>query len=251
VADKETTPGYNHPIPPQIMTPDSVETRLGTLKFFDGFPDKETTQKAFDNLDFMRGVETFLDFIPATSIEGMRRGMVEAGVKKSNQVVLMDRLMDSSPLFLTGNTDTVYASGILDLQTDGPTVVEIPLGCGPGTVNDAFFRFVIDMGGPGPDRGKGGKYLILPPGYDGDVPDGYFVATSPTYVNWLILRGFLVDGKPNTAAKTFKEGLKIYSLAQAKNPPAMEFISGSEKDFNTIHANDFEFYEELATVIAR
>jgi hypothetical protein len=121
------------------MTPDSVETRLGTLKFFDGFPDKETTQKAFDNLDFMRGVETFLDFIPATSIEGMRRGMVEAGATKSNQVILMDRLMDSSPLFLTGNTDTVYASGILDLQTDGPTVVEIPPGCGPGTVNDAFF----------------------------------------------------------------------------------------------------------------
>jgi hypothetical protein len=66
----QNTPGYNHKIPPQIMTPDSVETRLGTLKFFDGFPDKETTQKAFDNLDFMRGVETFLDFIPATSIEG-------------------------------------------------------------------------------------------------------------------------------------------------------------------------------------
>jgi hypothetical protein len=247
----QNTPGYNHKIPPQIMTPDSVETRLGTLKFFDGFPDKETTQKAFDNLDFMRGVETFLDFIPATSIEGMRRGMVEAGATKSNQVILMDRLMDSSPLFLTGNTDTVYASGILDLQTDGPTVVEIPPGCGPGTVNDAFFRFVIDMGGPGPDRGKGGKYLILPPGYKGDVPEGYFVARSPSYVNWLILRGFLVDGKPDAAAKTFKEGLKIYSLAQAKNPPAMQFISGSEKVFNTIHANDFEFYEELATVIAR
>jgi hypothetical protein len=190
----QNTPGYNHKIPPQIMTPDSVETRLGTLKFFDGFPDKETTQKAFDNLDFMRGVETFLDFIPATSIEGMRRGMVEAGATKSNQVILMDRLMDSSPLFLTGNTDTVYASGILDLQTDGPTVVEIPPGCGPGTVNDAFFRFVIDMGGPGPDRGKGGKYLILPPGYKGDVPEGYFVARSPSYVNWLILRGFLGDG---------------------------------------------------------
>jgi hypothetical protein len=107
------------------------------------------------------------------------------------------------------------------------------------------------MGGPGPDRGKGGKYLILPPGYKGDVPEGYFVARSPSYVNWLILRGFLVDGKPDAAAKTFKEGLKIYSLAQAKNPPAMQFISGSEKVFNTIHANDFEFYEELATVIAR
>jgi hypothetical protein len=176
----QNTLGYNHKIPTQIMTPDTVATRIGTLNFFDGLPDKETTQKVYDNLDFMRGVETFLNFVPAASIEGMRRGMVEAGATKSNQVVLMERLMDSSPLFLTGNTDTVCASGILDLETDGPTVVEIPPGGGPGTVNDAFFRFVVDMGAPGPDRGKGGKYLILPPGYKGDVPEGYFVAQSPS-----------------------------------------------------------------------
>jgi hypothetical protein len=247
----QKTPGYNHKIPPQIMTPETVATRIGTLNFFDGLPDKETTQKVYDNLDFMRGVETFLNFVPAASIEGMRRGMVEAGVTRSNQVVLMERLMDSSPLFLTGNTDTVYASGILDLETDGPTVVEIPPGCGPGTVNDAYFRFVVDMGAPGPDRGKGGKYLILPPGYKGDVPEGYFVAQSTSYVNWLILRGFLVDGKPDAAERTFKEGLKVYSLALAKAPPAMQFIGGSEKSFNTIHANNYVFYEELATVIAR
>ncbi len=77
--------------------------------------------------------------------------------------------MDSPALFLTGNTDTVYASGILDLKKDGPTIVEIPPGSGPGTVNDAFFRFVTDMGGVGPDRGKGGIYLILPPDYKGDL----------------------------------------------------------------------------------
>src|ERR1700689_3208229 len=106
------TAGYNHTIPAQIMTPDSVATRIGTLKFFDGLPDKETTQKVYDNLDFMRGVEAFLNFVPAASIEAMRRGMVEMGATKSNQVVLTQQLLDSSPLFLTGNTDTVYASAI-------------------------------------------------------------------------------------------------------------------------------------------
>src|ERR1700734_2576382 len=171
----QNTPGYNHKIPPQIMTPDRVETRLGTLKFFDGFPDKETTQKAYDNLDFMRGVETFLNFVPAASIEALRRGNVELGATSSNQIVLLEQLLDSTPLFLTGNTDIVYASVILDLEKDGPTVVEIPPGCGPGTVNDAFFRFVVDMGAPGPDRGKGGKYLILPAGYKDEPPSGYFV----------------------------------------------------------------------------
>ena len=102
----------------------------------------------------------------------------------------------ANPLLLTGNTDTVYCIAKLDLDVDGPTVVEIPAGSGPGTVNDAFFRFVIDMGAPGPDRGKGGKYLIVPPGYEGDLPkEGYFVAKSPSYSNllmrWRILLQFI------------------------------------------------------------
>jgi hypothetical protein len=247
----QATPGYNNKIPEQIKTPDTVETRIGTLKFFDGLPTKETTQKVYDNLDFLRGVETFLKFIPATSIEGLRRGMVEMGATTANQVLIFDQLMDSDALWLTGNTDTVYVSAMLDLERDGPTVVEIPPGCGPGTVNDAFFRFVIDMGAPGPDKGKGGKYLIVPPGYKGEVPNGYFVAHSPSYVNWVVLRGFVVGEKPDAANKIFKDGLKVYPLAKAQNPPAMQFISASKKPHNTIHANTYEFYEELAHVLAK
>ncbi len=248
---ENSTPGYNNKIPEKIMTPDSVETRIGTLEFFDGIPTKETVSLLYDNLDFMRGVETFLNGIPATSVEGIRIGAVSLGAVNSNQAIIFDRLMDSSPLFLTGNTDTVYCFAFLDLKKDGPTVVEIPAGAGPGTVNDAFFRFVIDMGAPGPDKGKGGKYLILPPDHEGDVPKGYFVAKSPSWVNWIALRGFLVDGKTDAATRMWKEGLKIYPLAKAANPPAMEFISGSGKPFNTIHANNYEFYEELHTVIER
>jgi hypothetical protein len=250
-ADSNPTQKYNTHIPSKIMTPDRVDTRIGTLKFFDGLPTPETTQKIFDNLDFMRGVEVFLNGIPATSIEGIRMGMGEIGVDRAHKVAIMDQLMDSNPLFLTGNTDTVYASAILDLERDGPTVVEVPAGSGPATVNDAYFRFVTDMGAPGPDRGQGGKYLILPPNFDGDVPDGYFVSRSTSFINWLILRGFLVDGKPDVASEMFKTGLKIYSLANGDNPPPMEFINGSTLAFNTIHANTYEFYEELNTVIQR
>ena len=238
-------------IPSKITTPDAVETRIGTLEFFDGLPTAETAAKTFDNLDFLRGVEAFLNGIPAASVEAMRIGMVALGVDSPNKVGLMDDLMDSQSLFLTGNTDTVYASSILDLEVDGPTVVEIPPGCGPGTVNDAWFRFVIDMGAPGPDRGQGGSYLILPPDYEGPEPDGYFIVRSPSYTNWLILRGFLVDGRPDTAAELFRTGLRIYPLSQKDNPPEMEFISASGVKVNTIHANNVEFYEELATVIQR
>ena len=247
-----TTPhGYNTAIPDTIRTPDRVETRIGALAFRDGFPTRETSRLVYDHLDFLRGVEVFLSFLPAASLEAMREGMVALGATAAHQVMIADRLLDSNPLFLTGNTDTVYVSGFLDLERDGPTVVEIPPGSGPGTVNDAFFRFVIDMGGPGPDRGQGGKYLILPADFDGDVPDGYFVARSPSRVNWLILRGFLRDGRPDAAVASFKGGLRVYPLASAANPPAMEFISASGKAFNTIHANTSAFFAEVARVVAR
>jgi hypothetical protein len=246
------TPGFNNKIPEQVMTPNTVQTRIGTLNFVDGVPTVDTTQKVYDNLDFLRGVEVFLNFIPAASIEGLRLGHVAMGATKSNQAVIFDQLLDSNPLFLTGNTDTVYCLAVLDLQTDGPTVVEVPPGSGPGTVNDAFFRFVVDMGGPGPDKGKGGKYLIVPVGYKGELPkSGYFVARSPSYVNFLALRGFLVDGKPDAASKMFRENVKIYPLSQASNPPKMQFINGSRVPFNTVHANNFEFYKEVDHVIQK
>jgi hypothetical protein len=251
------TPGFNQKIPEKIMTPDKVETRIGALNFVDGVPTAETAQKVYDNLDFIRGTEVFLNFIPAASLESIRLGCIEVGATKSNQATIYDQLLDSNPLLLTGNTDTVYCIAMLDLETDGPTVVEIPPGCGPGTVNDAFFRFVIDMGIPGPDAGKGGKYLIVPSGHKGELPkdvkDGgeYFVARSPSYVNALILRGFLVDGKPDAASKMFREQLKIYSLAKAANPAKMEFINTSKIPFNTVHANNFEFYAELDHVIQK
>jgi len=248
---EKPTPGFNNKIPEGIMTPDTVETRIGTLKFFDGIPTKETAGLVYEHLDFIRGVETFLNGIPAASLEAIRRGSVALGAQNSNHIIIMDELMDSNSLFLTGNTDTVYAFAFLDLKKDGPTVVEIPKGCGPGTVDDAFFRFVIDMGAPGPDKGEGGKYLILPPGYEGDVPEGYFVAKSTSSINWIALRGFLVDGKPDAASKMFREGLKVYSLSKKDNPPEMKFINGTGKEMNTIHSNNFSFYEELHSVIER
>jgi len=101
-------------IPEFVLTPDEVETRIGTLKFFDGIPTKETADLLYDNLDFIRGVETFLNGMPATSLEALRRGQAKLGARNSNQVIILDQLMDSKPLFLTGNTSTVYAVAFLD-----------------------------------------------------------------------------------------------------------------------------------------
>lgn len=251
VLNAQPTPGFNTKIPAQIMTPDKVQTRIGTLGFFDGYPTKVTVQKVYNNLDFVRGVEAFLNGIPMASLEAIRVGFRSAGSSKPNQILIFDKLMDSNPLFLTGNTDTVYAGSFVDLEKDGPIVVEIPPGSGPGTVDDAYFRFVIDTGAPGPDKGKGGKYLILPPDYNGAVPQGYFVARSKSYVNLIMVRGFLVNGKPDYATKLFKSGFKVYPLKDVSNPPKMEYISASTKIFNTIHANNFEFYNEINHVIQK
>jgi hypothetical protein len=257
VQAQEKTPGFNQKIPEQIMTPDTVKTRIGTLEFSDGVPTAKTTKLVYDHLDFLRGVEVFLNFVPAASVEALRLATVHRGATRCNQAIIFDQLLDSDPLLLTGNTETVYCAAFLDLEADGPTVVEIPPGCGPGTINDAFFRFVVDMGAPGPDQGKGGKYLIVPESFTGVIPkdkkDGgeYFIARSPSWVNLLILRGFLVDGKPDAASKMFRNQLKIYPLGKAASPPTMQFINISKVALNTIHANNFEFYEELNHVIQK
>ena len=247
----EIPKGYNTPIPNSIMTPEKVKTRIGTLDFFDGVPSKETAQLALENLTFLRGVEVFLNGVPMASIHALVEGFKSIGVTEANHMIVTDKLMDSNPLFLTANTDTVYAFSYFDLEKTGPLVIEVPPGTGPGTVNDAYFRFVVDMGAPGPDKGKGGRYLILPPGYEGEEPESYFIAKSPSYINVFVLRGFLVDGKPDAAAKMFSEQVHVYPLSQKDNPPKMVITSGSGISYNTIHANDFSFYEEINDVLQK
>lgn len=244
--------GYTTEIPSELLTPDSVPTSVGTFKFFDGMPDPATVKASFENLKFIRAYETFLTLMPAASIEMLRHGHEQIGVDDHTKVNLMSPL-NSNPLFLTGNTDTVYGSAFFNLQQTGPLVIEVPAGLGPGTINDAYFRFVADTGGPGPDKGRGGKYLILGPNdKQPSNTDDYFVFRSPTYSNWLILRAFLDDeGKPDQAVANYENGLRMYSYSQRNNPPRMTFIQGGDKVFNTVHANNFEFFNELNRVIQR
>jgi len=217
----------NSATPPELTTPEKVDTAIGTLKFFDGVPTDETVKTVYDNLDRQRGVEVFLNLIPGVSMFGLREGPRSLGQKKSNQVIIFDKLMSSESLFLTANTSTMYAFPFLDLKTDGPTVVEVAPGL-LGAFNDMWFRYVADVGPAGADKGKGGKYLVLPPGYKGEVPDGYFVAKSRTYGVWLFLRGSIAKGL-EACTKNIKGNLKINPLAKKNDLPKMELISGSVK----------------------
>lgn len=233
-------------IPAAITTPDTVETRLGTLKFFDGFPDEATVEKVYDNLDFQRGVQAFLAAMPGASAYALREGFRSQG-SDNRTVLIMESLMDSKGLFLTANTESVYNLMWLDLK-DGPLVIESPPNI-LGMIDDHWFNYVADIGNAGPDKGKGGKFLLLPPGYTGEVPEGYFVARSETYGNLFFWRGFLVDGSPAPAVDATKKYARVYPLAQASNPPKMKFVNVSEKAFNTIHANDFSYFDEVNHIV--
>ena len=227
---------------------------------------EETVAKAYDELDKQRATQTFVQAIQIASIEALRICSRKAGQHEAHQVMIWDELMDNNTLFLTPNTGTVYINSVVDLKKDKAIVWEIPAGTGPIFIDDANFRFVTDFGPLGADKGKGGTYLILSPDYkDGDIADlkgkeipyegslavemkigndtrTVFVVQSRSYSNWMLGRGFLKDGKPDYSSKLFRSGLKIYPLAKASNPPAMEFIASSGAEVNSLHSNDYTFY---------
>lgn len=235
------------PIPHQVTTPDRVLTPIGALEYFDGIPTRDTVRTVYDYMDQARAVQVYVDMIPAVSTFHLREGQREMGAVDSNQVLIWEQLGDSKSLVLTYNNTSLYTWSFLDLKKDGPTVIELPPDV-LGILDDMYMRYLSDMGAAGPDKGKGGKYLVLPPGYEGDVPEGYFVVKSPTYCVWNFMRGY-VRSTVADAAANIKGGLKVYPLAKKDNPPPMTFKNMSGVAYNTLPPNDYSFYESLNTII--
>lgn len=235
-------------IPEGVTTADNIQTRVGDLNFFDGVPDVESAQKIYNLLDFTHAYQAVLDGTKIASMEGLRTGILEFGPANTT-AILFEGLMDSRALFLTANTTSVYMMSWLELG-DEPMVIETPPNV-LGFINDAWFRYVTDFGNLGPDEGQGGKFLILPPGYEGDVPEGYFVSQANTYGNWVLWRGYQKDGSTETAVNQTKDNFRIYPISQAENPPEMTFVNVSGKLFNTIHRMDVEIFNEINAVIQR
>jgi len=235
------------PIPPQITTPDSVETRLGTLRFTSGMPDAATIEKVYDNLDFARAVEVYLNTLSGVSMWAARKGPRDIGVP-DNTFLTMEQLMDSTGMYLTPNTVTPQTWTNIDLS-GGPMVFEAPPNV-LGLVDDAWFRYVINIGFVGPDKGKGGKYLFLPPDYRGEVPDGYFVVRSPTYGLWMPLRNMLVDGSVKPALESLRKHARLYPLSEAGKPHGpVPNKNGSMQQINTIPPNTYQYWEFLNDLV--
>ena len=233
-------------VPPGIESPDQVQTRLGTLKFFDGFPDKATVNKLYDNLDFQRAVQAYLLGLAPVSQVANRKGILEVGPANTT-VPIFETMMNARSIFLTPNNNTPYTWFWLDLHK-GPLVLEVPPKV-LGLIDDMWYHFVTDLGFVGPDKGEGGKYLLLPPGYKDEVPQGYFVVRLETFSIWAAWRTFLENGDPKPGVDRVKKFTKIYLLSQAANPPALNFVNVSSRDFCTDAPADYPFWEYLNQVV--
>jgi hypothetical protein len=237
---------YETPMPPGVASPDKVESSIGTLHLSYGYPDPATIEKVYDNLDRSRALQAYLLALPIVNQASMRDTLRKFGPDNQTDVI-WENLVDSRTIELTANDNTVYSFIWLDTHK-GALVVEIPPKV-LGLIDDFWYRWVADVGITGADKGKGGKYLILPPGYKGQVPDGYFVVRPSTYGIWMPFRSFLVDGSPKPGVESVKAHLKIYQLADAGHPPKMKFVNASGIPSNFVYPNDYSFWNLLNEVI--
>jgi hypothetical protein len=254
-------------IPASITTPDSVETKAGTLHFNDGYPTKDTAAKIRDELDYINGVNAFMNSIQGVSLIALRKGFADVGIN-DGEFMYTSKMLGSQSLLLTANADTVYFWGNVDLS-NGPLVLETP----PmvlGLFNDFWFRWVGDFGLAGPDKGQGGKFLLVGPGYKGELPEGgYFVRHSRTNLVTVLFRAFLEDNKPDAVVTRVKDIFKVYpykvgghghSVASylAGNVPletkpqertTPKFVEGTGLAVNTVPPNDFGHYVMLNDLV--
>ena len=243
----ETQPERYASPPASILTPDRAETRLGQLEFFDGLPNRETVRTVYDNLDFQRAVRAFLDTIPGASMQAIKAGMDAAGALPNYTVLLTESRFDARATVLTANTESVYALAWLSLK-GGPIAVVTPPQVS-GSFTDAWQRPLGHSGPAGPDRAKGGLYVVVPPGYTGYVPKTDYAIRSTTFGVWAVFRAPMVRGTTQWAVRSFRERLKIYPLKEAKRPPPNQFVDISGRPLQTIHPSDSTFFESIDALV--
>ena len=238
---------YSTPAPSGVAIPDKVETRFGTLKFFGGFPDQASAEKLYDNLDFQRAVQAYLLALPAVSQAANREATLAIGPANAT-VPIWEQMVDARTVELTANNNTPYTWLWLDLR-NGPLVLEVPPKV-LGAVDDMWYKWVGDVGITGPDKGEGGKYLLIPPGYQGNISTrGYHVLRPATNSVWVPWRSFLLNGDPKPGVEAIKKLTKIYPFGQAAHAPKLNFVDMSGKPFNLVPPADYRFWELLNQVV--
>ena len=231
---------------------------LSNLPFAENRPTPETSQTLRDELLFQRATQTYLWALPLINTLGMKVGSEKVFGVGYHVLPVWKKRLDAKTLVTTPNSDVIYAMGYVDLGTDGPLVFEAPPNL-QGILLDAWQRpipvdggrFFGDVGLPGPDAGKGGKFLLLPPGFKEAVPEGYFVYRSPTNTVFVFLRAFYQDPKNLTPAVALIERSKIYPLNGKETARPMEFPDASGVPVDMLPIRDGNAFDELKKLVDR
>lgn len=233
----------------QASAADTATTPPLVRELYNGnWPSDEEAQQLLDELYYQRAIHAYITMLPALNVIGMRDGSeAEFGAGYNVLPVWKDR-MDSRTWVPTPNADVIYSMSYLDLKETGPLVVAAPPKV-IGMFTDFFQRTITDVGAVGPDRAQGGLYLLLPPGYQGHVPDGYFSFESSTFNVFLFFRTVLVQGKdgPDTRpAVANAERTRIYPLwEQEKDVKPMEFPNAAGKRVDMMYPIDNGYWQKL------
>jgi hypothetical protein len=219
------------------------------MQFANGFPTIDSARDVQAEQDLRRAVEAYRFFYPTVSLEGIFHGTRGAGAKDNTSALLF--IARPRHIGFTLNSDTPYSGGILDLRESGPMVIDVPPGALVGLVDDHHHRWVTDLGLPGADAGKGGKHLILPPDWDGQVPDGYLPARCQTWTAFCALRVLPLGGDVPAADKLLSS-VRFYPLSARQDPPRYTFTDYSDQPIDCTclaWEDNLEFWRVLHTVI--
>ena len=243
----EAQPKYNAKIPSEIITSNHViSTYLGNMDYIDGAPEQETYNKANDFVDTANAVRLFLSGIPTASVQGLLAGHKSIGMKPNQTIAISESMLTAESIWLTPNTTTPYVTSEVDVK-DGPVVLEVGTPI-LGLLDNASFKFTDRVGVTHPqDQGKGGKYFIYHEAYEGDIPKGFIAVKSVGYRHWLLIRivGNKADVQKNI--KALKETMKLYPYNKPKQKTEFMDISGIK--YNTVHAMNEKFFNEINNLI--
>jgi hypothetical protein len=230
-----------------LPTTGTIESPIGPLEIKNGYPTEQTVTKLYDALDFQRATQAYLWALPYMAMtEWQRWTREEFGAGNLGYVDYVD-FKDKLGI-LTANATTPYAQAFPNLSETGPLVFEFPPGALAGGLIDFWERPITDTGQLGPDKGKGGKYLILGPGQPDitPAPEGYFVFRSPTNNMWSGQRGLDPD---LNKAKTLMAELKIYPYADRDNPQPTKHVTPGGRKWSAAQPRGLAYWEGLAKTI--
>lgn len=225
-----------------------IETRIGKLEIEAGYPSKETVEKLYDEMDFQRSVQAFLWSYPAVSFQSFYEGFAKAGIDYLDFAVF-ENFADSHGIYLTANTTTIYGLTHFNLKESGPVVIQMPAGPIVGMIDDFWQRSLTDVGLAGPYKGKGGRILVLPPGYDQDVPsEGYHVVQATQNTHNFMVRG-IVQGDDIQGAVDMIKSVRAFSLSEQDNPKTNKFVNVTGKKIDTGTPKGIEYWQSLSRFI--